>query len=73
MFHIKGEVHYGWARISWYPNHSSCGNQVHKGGCYKLLDYAYESVAGQSIMTGQTQDDVRTGPGSLGHLAAGVR
>jgi hypothetical protein len=72
MFHIKGAVHYGWARISWYPNHSSCGNQVFKGGCYKVTGYAYESVAGQSIMTGQTEDDVRPEPSSLGALAAGV-
>ncbi len=72
MFHIKGAVHYGWARISWYPKHSSCGNQVYKGGCYKVTGYAYESIAGQSIMTGQTADGVRPESGSLGALAAGV-
>jgi hypothetical protein len=74
MFHISGTVHYGWARISWYPNHSSCGNQVYKGGCYKVTGYAYETIPDKAIITGKTKgpDVITLDSGSLGALAAGA-
>ena len=46
-FFINGKVHYGWARLNvhWYvPDVSGT-----------LTGYAYETVPGKSIITGQTK------------------
>lgn len=43
-FKIDGNDHYGWARLD-------VGNAPHQ---YTLKDYAYNSVAGQAILAGQT-------------------
>ena len=41
-FHIKGKVHYGWARL----------NVQWKNLTATLTGYAYETVPGESIITG---------------------
>jgi hypothetical protein len=67
-FSIKGETHYGWARLSVY---------VVKGRPYvrsTLTGYAYETIANKPIVAGEEH-----GPGvivkhaSLGELALGRR
>lgn len=54
-FLIKGEVHFGWARVS-----ARCELGTRVVGM--LEGYAYETVANQPILAGQTQD----GPGYPG-------
>lgn len=46
-FAIKGEVHFGWARLS-----VTCFTP--RAAAVLLTGYAYETVAGQSITTGDT-------------------
>lgn len=53
-FQINGHTHYGWARLS-VTTSSQFGFLV--GTVTRLTGYAYETVAGQAITTGQT-----TGP-----------
>ncbi len=69
MFHIRGEGHYGWARIT-YVDH--CGEKGRL--CYRITGYAYETIANKPIITGKTKrpDVITLQPGSLGALAAGV-
>jgi hypothetical protein len=66
-FKIKGETHFGWARLSvQVQNYTVVGT---------LTGYAYETVAGKPIKAGQTkeEDDGATiQPASLGHLARGA-
>jgi hypothetical protein len=75
-FLIKGRVHYGWARLTVLNNH---------GLAATLTGYAYETIPGKSIRTGQTKgpEDVVEGPdatltapspkpASLGLLAIGA-
>jgi hypothetical protein len=75
-FVINHEVHYGWARLTVF---------AHPGGAYitaTLTGYAYETVAGRPITTGQTGEtfdhssiEPRTSLGgewSLGRLALGA-
>jgi hypothetical protein len=59
QFHIKGKVHYGWARIS---------------NLTQLTGYAYETIPNKPIITGHTKgpDVIALHPGSLGALAAGA-
>jgi hypothetical protein len=45
-FAVKKKIHYGWARLSVNP-----GTAV-----ATLTGYAYDTVAGEAIMTGQTED-----------------
>jgi hypothetical protein len=61
-FLIKGNVHYGWARLS------TSSQEV------KLTGYAYETIPNKAIITGKTQgpDVITLEPGSLGALAAGA-
>ncbi len=63
LFHVKGKVHYGWARLS-----------VSGPSNATLTGYAYETVANKPIITGKTKgpDVITVQPGSLGHLAAGA-
>jgi hypothetical protein len=67
-FKIKGQFHFGWARLN---------VQAAKGGYLHatLTGYAYETVPGKSIIAGKTKgQDVITLPmdtGTLGHLALG--
>jgi len=67
-FLIKGEVHYGWARLS-TPKQSFHG-QVWA----TLTGYAYETIPNKPIIAGKThgKDVVTLEPGSLGHLARGA-
>jgi hypothetical protein len=46
-FHINGQLHFGWARIS---------NSGSGFGVTTLTEYAYESVPGKAIVTGATGD-----------------
>lgn len=67
-FKIKGQTHYGWARLSVIvQNHSVVGT---------LTGYAYETIAGKPIKAGQTKEEEENAatiqPGSLGHLARGA-
>jgi len=68
-FLINGEVHYGWARLSISYN------------IMQLTGYAYETVANEAIVAGQTSGPDKassTDPGSpassatLGWLAQGA-
>lgn len=49
-FQLDGQTHYGWARV---------GISVHSGWRHAirttLIDFAYESIPGEAIKTGQTQ------------------
>jgi hypothetical protein len=66
-FAIKGAYHYGWARMSVKigPRQSTI----------TITGYAYETVAGKKIATGDTgvAADTNHEPGTLGQLAAGRR
>ena len=63
-FEIKGQVHYGWARL---------GHIRHKKPVRALLTgYAYESIPNKPIITGKTHGpDVIVKHATLGELAAG--
>ncbi len=67
-FQIKGEKHYGWARLDVKVNKR-----------YPVFDalltgYAYETIPNKAIIAGKTKgpDVVTVEPGSLGALAAGA-
>ena len=81
-FKIDGETHYGWARLNVRFQGGLQGQRTWKA---QLTGYAYETVANQSIIAGQTKgdtsgDDARNGTpqlpeqyptGLLGELALG--
>jgi hypothetical protein len=64
-FIIKGETHYGWARLN-----VTCSDVTVTA---TLTGYAYETVANQEITTGNTNgaDDGRSTSATLGRLAQG--
>jgi hypothetical protein len=66
QFVIKGQVHYGWARL----------NVTLKQGqiIAVLTGYAYETIPNKPIVTGKTKgpDVITLDPATLGHLAAGL-
>jgi hypothetical protein len=78
-FFIDGEAHYGWARLKVTVEKPNDPKSVY------LTGYAYENVANEPIVTGQTSctaetavresrssaNDART-PATLGRLAAGA-
>jgi hypothetical protein len=66
-FVIKGELHFGWARLN-----VSCNSHNHQTTAV-LTGYAYETIPGKSIIAGKTKGtDLVTAPeGSLGQLAVG--
>lgn len=70
MFNIKGETHYGWARLSVQAVSSITFKAV-------LTGYAYETIANKAIIAGQTKDTDDSSeapdstPGTLGSLALG--
>jgi hypothetical protein len=76
-FRIKGQVHYGWARLGYI----SADHQPRA----KLTGYAYETIPNKPIFTGQTKGPrdnniqapnaslaIPTGARTLGALAAGA-
>jgi hypothetical protein len=67
-FEVKGQTHYGWARLN-----ESCHPISHVGITAVLTGYAYETIANKPIITGKTKgpDVITLEPGSLGQLAAG--
>ncbi len=66
-FILKGETHFGWARLN-----VACTQGSNKIGL--LTGYAYETLANKPIITGKTKGpDVITFPlPTLGHLARGA-
>ncbi len=67
-FYIKGEPHYGWARLS---------VETHKHPLKItgiLTGYAYETIPSKSIIAGKTKGSnvVTVQPPSLGHLSHGA-
>lgn len=67
-FAIKGQTHYGWARlnVTFLPK---------QGIQATLTGYAYETVPNKPIVTGKTKgpDVITVEPSSLGALAAGKK
>ena len=69
-FSINGQTHFGWARLS-----TTC--QLYKIEAV-LTGYAYETVAGKAIVTGQTKNEAGQAlshgpaPAPLGVLATGA-
>jgi len=62
-FYIKGKVHFGWARLQRARLLSDD---------WVLTGYAYETIVGKPIVTGQKKGpDVTVVQASLGHLARG--
>ncbi len=61
QFYIKGETHFGWARLNASLRQTT------------LTGYAYESIPNKPIVTGQTRDsdNAQFQPASLGRLAQG--
>jgi hypothetical protein len=66
-FSIKGKTHFGWARLS-----VSCGGG---GVTATLTGYAYETVPGKSLRTGQKKDDMDEGAavGQKGPAVSDIR
>ncbi len=66
-FIIKGETHFGWARLN-----VACNPGSKKIGL--LTGYAYETIANKAIITGKTngRDDITVQAPSLGQLARGA-
>jgi hypothetical protein len=63
-FQINGQTHYGWAQVDIYAHY----NYRSSGMSTTLIDFAYESIPGQAIQTGQTSgtfDDARSIPKSV--------
>jgi hypothetical protein len=70
-FSIKGQYHYGWARV----RVSSKQGKYHLTFEAVLTGYAYETIPGKPIVTGKTHDNnapAASRPASLGALAAGA-
>jgi hypothetical protein len=65
QFLIKGQIHYGWARLS---------VSVSRTTYVVLTGYAYETVPGKPLVTGKTKgpDVITLEPGTLGQLARGA-
>jgi hypothetical protein len=58
-FQINGQTHYGWAQVkidAYYMFHM--GIKVLTGMRTTLFDFAYETIPGQAIKTGQTSGNV---------------
>jgi hypothetical protein len=57
-FKINGEYHYGWARLTVKFHGGPPKDRTWEA---HLTGYAYETVAGKSIMAGQTKDNTDDG------------
>jgi hypothetical protein len=70
-FHIKGKIHYGWARLN--AKVSITDNGCEMTGV--LTGYAYETIPNKPIITGQTETPSASTlqAGSLGNLAQGKK
>lgn len=68
-FHIKGQSHYGWVRLS-----VQVSVTVKFQISATVTGYAYETVPGKTIIAGKTKgpDVIAVQPGSIGHLARGA-
>lgn len=54
-FQINGQIHYGWAQVDIYAHY----NYRSFGMSTTLIDFAYESIPGQAIQTGQMAGNLR--------------
>jgi hypothetical protein len=52
-FQINGQTHYGWAQVA-----ISVHSGFRHGMSTTLIDFAYETIPGQAILTGQTSGNV---------------
>jgi hypothetical protein len=71
QFTIKGEIHYGWARVTVTRAAVSRGkNSI----AATLTGYAYETIPNKAIITGKTKgpDVITLEPATVGHLAQGA-
>jgi hypothetical protein len=64
-FIIDGQIHYGWARLS--------VQHVYRGIYDTLTGYAYETIPGKAIVTGQTHDSAKATLGQLARGAGGTK
>ena len=66
QFVIKGQVHYGWARLNVTLKHGQIAAI--------LTGYAYETIPNKPIITGKTKgpDVIMLDPATLGNLAGGA-
>jgi hypothetical protein len=63
-FTIKGQVHYGWARLGYISaNHPAKA---------KLTGYAYETIPNKPIVAGKTHGRDEATLGRLAQVASGV-
>jgi len=71
-FKIKGQFHFGWARLTVKTTPPSRPPQNTFTAI--LTGYAYETIPGKAIAAGKTKgpDVVTVQPSTLGHLAAGA-
>lgn len=72
-FLIKGETHYGWARVS-VSTTGAKKNYQKPGVKGTLTGYAYETVPNETIIAGKTKggkEDAASELGTLGSLAVG--
>ena len=70
QFVIKGQVHYGWARLT-----VTFSPQKPAAGVLPILTgYAYETEPNKPILTGKTKgpDVITLDPATLGYLAGGA-
>ncbi len=65
-FTIAGKQHYGWVRLKFSVQNGPDGTKV---TTTQIVNCAFETIPGQSIRAGQTND--AEGAGSLGALALG--
>jgi len=70
-FYVKGQGHYGWARLNVFSNWGGHGPAFLT---VALLGYAYETIPNKPIIAGKThgKDVITVEPASLGHLARGA-
>ncbi len=66
-FQIKGETHYGWARLN-----VSVRAQGGVNITATLTGYAYETIANKAIIAGKTKGEDESQGATLGALAAGA-
>ena len=69
-FHIKGEVHYGWARLTEVNGKpGNCGSPFIKA---TLTGFAYETIPNKPIVAGKTHGKDEATLGRLAQGASGV-
>jgi hypothetical protein len=67
-FKIKGKTHFGWARLNVSCKSGPMGGQVKA----TLTGYAYETIAGKTLLTGQKKDDAGVSNSKASPAGSGV-